>query len=261
MKIHFTKYQGTGNDFIVVDNREMKYRLQTSQIVALCDRHFGIGSDGLILIEPAQNDGEDFYMNFYNPDGSSSFCGNGSRCAVHFAASLGMIKDNCRFFAIDGPHEAYLTQNTIGVKMKNIHEIIQKAEHAFYLNTGSPHYVALVSDVEKLDLVKAALPLRHHEDFAPCGTNVNFIEQLSSQSIRMRTFERGVEAETLSCGTGVTAAALVFAKINNLHNEVKVDTRGGELSVSFEVNNNNEFFNIFLKGPAMSVFSGTIDIL
>jgi len=244
-----------------MDNREMKYRLQTHQIVALCDRHFGIGSDGLIMIQPAQNDGEDFYMNFYNPDGSSSFCGNGSRCAVHFAASLGIIEDSCRFSAIDGLHEAYIIQNTIGVKMNNVQEIIQKSDNAFYLNTGSPHYVALVSDVEKLDLVQAALPVRHHEDFAPGGTNVNFIEQLSPQGIRMRTFERGVEAETLSCGTGVTAAALVFAKINNLRSEVKVDTRGGKLSVSFEVNNHNEFFNIFLKGPAKSVFSGAIDIL
>jgi diaminopimelate epimerase len=261
VKIHFTKYQGTGNDFIVVDNREMKYRLQTSQIVALCDRHFGIGSDGLIMIEPPQKEGEDFYMNFYNPDGSSSFCGNGSRCAVHFASSLGIIESNCRFSAIDGPHEAYLNQSIIGVKMKNVHEIIQKGEHSFYLNTGSPHYVALVSSVEKLDLVQAALPVRHHEDFAPGGINVNFIEKLSAQDIRMRTFERGVEAETLSCGTGVTAAALVFAKMNNLHEEIRVETRGGELSVSFEVNDHNEFFNIFLKGPAKSVFSGVIDIL
>jgi diaminopimelate epimerase len=145
--------------------------------------------------------------------------------------------------------------------MKNVQTIIQKGDLAYYLHTGSPHYVALVTNVEQLNLIEAALPIRHHQDFVPGGTNVNFIELRSAQSVRMRTFERGVEAETLSCGTGVTAAALVFAKMNNIRDEVKVETRGGELSVSFEVNDQNEFFNIFLKGPATSVFSGTIEIL
>jgi diaminopimelate epimerase len=261
VSIEFTKYHGTGNDFIMIDNRDLRFDLNSQQIQHLCDRHFGIGSDGLILIEPPRHHGQDFYMNFYNPDGSSSFCGNGSRCAVKFASELGMIAESCSFAAIDGPHEATLSKNEIAVKMKDVYEIVHRGDGAYFLNTGSPHYVQIVRSVEQIDIHSEAKPIRYHEDFAPSGTNVNFIEKLSNNMIRMRTFERGVEDETLSCGTGVTAAAIVFAIHEQLDGEIQVHTRGGELAVSFDKNIKNHFSNIFLKGPAKKVFSGTISVL
>ncbi len=245
----------------MIDNRDLRVDLNSQQIQRLCDRHFGIGSDGLILIEPPRHQGHDFYMNFYNPDGSSSFCGNGSRCAVKFASELGLFSSSCIFAAIDGTHEAFLRGKEIAVKMKDVHEIIDRGRGTYFLNTGSPHYVEITKNVEQLDIHSKAKPIRYHEDFAPSGTNVNFIEEIATSKIRMRTYERGVEDETLSCGTGVTAAAIVYASHHQNHGEVSVITRGGELAVSFDKSSGNHFTNIFLKGPATRVFSGVIHIV
>ncbi len=245
----------------MIDNRDMRFDLNSQQIQRLCDRHFGIGSDGLIMIEPPRHQGQDFYMNFYNPDGSSSFCGNGSRCAVKFASELKMFSDSCTFAAIDGNHNATIDGDMIAVKMKDIFEIIERGGGAYFLNTGSPHFVKFMAGVERMDIHSEAKPIRYHEDYAPCGTNVNFIEKITKNTLRMRTFERGVEDETLSCGTGVTAAALVFALHEQMDGEIRVLTRGGELAVSFDKNANNHFTNVFLKGPATKVFSGSISDL
>lgn len=260
MTIAFEKYHGTGNDFIMIDNRLGTLSLSMYEVQQLCDRHFGIGSDGLILIEAPRNTGEDFYMNFYNPDGSSSFCGNGSRCAVMFAKNLGIERATFRFSAIDGPHEAQIEGDMVAVKMRDVVAVEQKSHETYFLHTGSPHAVVYVdNNLDTLDLASRALPIRHHQDYAPGGTNVNFVEALRSDAIRMRTFERGVEAETLSCGTGVTAAALVHGSINEKQ-QIEINTRGGVLHVRFEKKGASSFQNIFLIGPAQTVYSGHIHL-
>ena len=260
MTISFEKYHGTGNDFIMIDNRSGALKLSQEQVQFLCDRHFGIGSDGLILIESPQNAGEDFYMNFYNPDGSSSFCGNGSRCAVMYAKNLGIIRDTYKFSAIDGAHEAQVEDHLVAVKMRDVVSIENRGNESYFLHTGSPHVVAYVKDnLNELFLEAAALPIRHDSMYAPGGTNVNFIESLSPDAISMRTFERGVEGETLSCGTGVTAAALVHGSLNGKQ-QVEIKTKGGILQVRFQMSSPNTFQNIFLIGPAQSVYSGQIHL-
>lgn len=259
MVLPFFKYHGTGNDFILVDNRNGAFRPDAAVVRRLCDRHFGIGSDGLILIELPVKEGEDFYMNFYNPDGSSSFCGNGSRCAVKFAAALGIEKDRVRFSAIDGSHEAETDGEIVSVKMRDVREIITRPQEEYFLHTGSPHVVKMVQgDVNTHSLQEVALPVRHHKDFQPAGTNVNLVLEEHPGSIAMRTFERGVEDETLSCGTGVTAAALVHGFRHPGIQSVTVMTRGGELKVTFEQIIPGTFQNIYLSGPAVAVYSGHI---
>lgn len=260
MTIAFEKYHGTGNDFIMVDNRAGTIQLSPLQVQQLCDRHFGVGSDGLILIEEPKSSDEHFYMNFYNPDGSSSFCGNGSRCAVFFASKLGIRTDRFLFSAIDGRHEASIEGNLVSVKMRDVQSIQQVSANQFFVHTGSPHVIAYVSKgLSELALVEHALPIRHHEDYLPGGTNVNFIQQESNDRISIRTFERGVEDETLSCGTGVTAAALVHGAQHKM-NHISVASRGGNLEVKFEGNTTEGFRNIFLIGPAQAVYSGIIHL-
>lgn len=258
MEINFFKYQGTGNDFIMIDNRKREVSLTGGQIAFLCHRRFGIGADGLILLE--SEPGFDFRMVYYNSDGNqSSMCGNGGRCIVAFAKQLGLIADKARFSAIDGAHEATISSDGIvSLKMQDVKNI-EIGEDFFYLNTGSPHYVKLVENVESLDVFREGRQIRNSERFYEEGTNVNFMEK-QEEEVFVRTYERGVEDETYSCGTGVTAAALVAAikGISSGKNSCMVKTKGGTLEVSFEKVLEQNFYNIWLKGPAQLVFEGSV---
>ena len=257
MKVHFYKYQGTGNDFIIIDNRTGDYQLTTRQIVRLCDRKYGVGADGLILF---QNDPDhDFFMNFYNPDGSQSFCGNGSRCTVHFAQDLGVIRDKCSFRAIDGVHESTVSSEVFRIHMKDVQGIKQIEEFAYYLNTGSPHYVEFVDQLNEVSVFEEGRAIRYDSRFAPGGTNVNFVEIAAEGHIRVRTYERGVENETLSCGTGVTACALAYAHRSGFKGPIKVTSLGGDLQVLFEIKGSSAFHDIWLCGPSLFVFEGNME--
>lgn len=260
MEITFSKYQGTGNDFILFDNRNLDIPyLETSTIKKLCDRRFGIGADGLIIL--ATKEGYDFEMIYYNSDGNlSSMCGNGGRCVVRFAYDLGMHKNSYNFLAIDGLHEASIDlDNSIRLKMLDVKDF---EEHPGYsiLNTGSPHYVKFSRGVRHLDVKTDGYEIRHSKEFEENGINVNFVEVTGPYSIYVRTYERGVEDETLSCGTGVTAAALASAHNERGFNEVQVITNGGKLSVEFNKTDDKSFADIYLCGPAIFVFKGTVKI-
>lgn len=258
MKIAFYKYEGTGNDFIILDNRSNQYNLLSkTQIKFMCDRHFGIGADGLMLLNLSR--GFDFGMIYYNSNGGeSSMCGNGGRCLVKFAYDLGIHLMNYSFLAADGAHEAHFAEGGwIKLKMKDVHNITHHFGDAV-LDTGSPHYVKAVDNVRHFNLFEEGKNIRYSKEFKEKGINVNFV-QPEDGDIMVRTYERGVENETLSCGTGVTAAALVFAHNDNGFNRVEVQTLGGRLAVEFEKNNNN-FTNVWLCGPAAYVFKGEIEL-
>lgn len=256
--IEFYKYQGTGNDFVVVDNRSQKLDRTDKNIAQkLCDRKFGVGSDGLILIE--NHDEYDFEMIFFNPDGSQSMCGNGSRCAVKFAQFLGIIQNKTTFLSTDGVHDATIEGDIVRLSMQDVaqSEINTYPEH-FTINTGSPHYVIFASNIKDKDVKEEGATIRYSNEFAAEGINVNFVEKLSENKISVRTYERGVEDETLSCGTGVTACAIA----NVLHggiSPVQIETLGGQLSVEFELENGSAK-NIWLIGPAKNVFKGEIEL-
>lgn len=259
MQIQFYKYQGTGNDFILLDNRNKIYdALAHRQIIDLCHRRFGIGGDGLILLN--NKEGYDFEMKYYNCDGrEGSMCGNGGRCIVQFAYRLGIHKNFYHFIAADGLHEAEIDlAGIVRLKMGNVESLEVHSNH-YILDTGSPHYVKSVPDIMKVDVKAAGRMIRYEPKFAEKGINVNFIENLEEDEIFVRTYERGVEDETLSCGTGVTAAALVSAHNDNGFNRVEVKTMGGRISVEFDKIDENHFENIWLCGPATLVFSGTIE--
>jgi diaminopimelate epimerase len=244
MLINFLKYQGTGNDFILIDNREKIFSKDIGLIKHLCHRKFGIGSDGLILIE--KHSRLDFEMVFYNPDGSQSFCGNGSRCAVSFAKELGLFHSKASFQAIDGVHEAEIINGLVRLQMNPVHSF-EKHELGIFLDTGSPHLILERANVNEIDVVREGHTIRHQEKYHKQGVNVNFV-RYSNNGLEMRTYERGVENETLSCGTGVTAAAL-SAGLKGLPSPVQVTTAGGILTVEFEYNNHDVFTSIFLIGP------------
>ena len=260
MKIEFYKYQGTGNDFVIIDNREDKFNgLTQKQVSFICDRHFGIGADGLMLLNLKK--GYDFEMIYYNADGKpSTMCGNGGRCLVKFAYQMGIHRSTYKFIAIDGEHEAAINvDGSVALKMNDVKEV--KAYHEnWVLDTGSPHLIHFTDDVHGLDVFKKGREFRYNKDFEKNGINVNFIETTSKRDqIKVRTYERGVEDETLSCGTGVTASALVCAHNESGFNRVEVHTQGGELSVEFE--KSGDFYsNIWLIGPAEKVFEGTLEI-
>ncbi len=257
MNLPFFKYQGTGNDFVMVDQREVQYldRSNTEAIRSLCNRKFGIGADGLILLQNAE--GFDFEMVYFNADGrESTMCGNGGRCIAAFAKMLGIIEARCTFLAIDGPHEALVQQNGIvDLKMKDVSDI-ETGKGYFVLDTGSPHYVILVEDISDLNVVESGQAIRYADRFREKGINVNFVEK-TQNGIEVATYERGVEDETLSCGTGVVASAIAW----QLHNpfsakgEIAVKTKGGDLKVKLEKENGG-FKQIWLCGPAVEVFSG-----
>lgn len=261
MDIEFYKYHGAGNDFVMIDNRSNEFpkenRLEIVQ--KLCKRHFGIGSDGLILI---QEDNEfDFYMEFYNPDGSQSFCGNGSRCAVIFAFHLGMTNKECTFNSRHGINQGHIIDTTnVTLKMFDVSGI-EIGEGYHYLNTGSPHYNIYIENVDAVDLIPFARNIRYNDRFAEIGTNINIIQTLADDSIKVRTYERGVEGETLSCGTGVTACAISQLITNDKKaGIVKINTKGGDLSVEIGEINEGSVKGIKLTGPAEFVFKGEINV-
>lgn len=260
MELQFYKYQGTGNDFVLLDNRALQISLTTEQIRFLCDRRFGIGADGLMLLQPEP--GFDFRMVYFNSDGNqSTMCGNGGRCISAFAQKLGLIKDKCKFIAIDGPHEAHISeQGIVSLKMQDVKDI-EFNEDFIYLNTGSPHYVRTVNDLENYAVAEEGKKVRYNDRFKEEGTNVNFIEK-KENGLHVRTYERGVEDETLSCGTGVTASALVAALkgLSDAKNSCRIQTPGGELEVTFDKVLEKNFYNIWLKGPAEFVFEGRIEV-
>jgi diaminopimelate epimerase len=259
MNIEFYKYQGTGNDFVLLDNRNKQYdALTTKQVKHLCNRHFGIGADGLMLLNLL--DGYDFEMKYYNADGhESSMCGNGGRCIVRFAYDLGMDVPEYHFLAIDGPHLANIDDHKwVQLKMKDVRKVsLHRGD--LILDTGSPHYIRLVSDVMTLDVVDEGRRIRYSDDFEKKGINVNFVEQ-SNDYITVRTYERGVEDETLSCGTGVTASALISAHNEFGFNRIEVKTKGGHLAVEFDKTGDEHFENIWLCGPATRVFKGELTL-
>jgi len=254
--LEFFKYQGTGNDFVMIDNRDLQFPKDKEIIEKLCDRRFGIGGDGLILLE--NDPTEDFKMVYYNSDGNeSTMCGNGGRCIVAFAHFLDVFEDKTTFEAIDGKHEAEIQNGIIKLKMIDVNNI-KNIDNDFELNTGSPHYVKFVEKLKDYKVFENGNKIRNSASYCEEGINVNFVEELAEKEIFVRTYERGVEDETFSCGTGVTAAALVYLKGKN-QPSVQVKVLGGNLKVYAE-QHGETFKNIWLEGPAKQVFKGKINL-
>lgn len=257
MKLHFYKYQGAGNDFIMVDNRDLSFPKTNTQLINnLCNRRFGIGADGLILLEPSEN--EDFTMVYFNSDGNEgSMCGNGGRCIVAFAKQLNIIKNETTFNAIDGLHYATIENGIVSLKMIDVTEIEVSDKHAF-LNTGSPHHICFSDNINNINVKEIGAKIRYGAPYFESGTNVNFVEKIATDTFKVRTYERGVEDETLACGTGVTAVAIAAHNLNKTDtNAIKVEVLGGNLEVSFQkLKTNTPMY--FLKGPAQFVFEGNI---
>ena len=257
--MEFYKYQGTGNDFILIDDSLFSFPEEDYGFVkALCDRRFGIGADGLMLLRKHPN--YDFEMIYYNSDGNkSTMCGNGGRCIVAFSHFRGWIADKARFLAVDGPHSAELNDNQVTLSMIDV-KSVQEHKEGIYLDTGSPHLVKFIQDAEALDVKREGHTIRYSLQYAPAGTNVNFVEQISPEEITVRTYERGVEDETLSCGTGVVASAIAsFLRTNDAgissSASYNVNTPGGKLIVQFSYNfQKQEFTDVRLIGPAEQVF-------
>ncbi len=259
MQLEFHKYHGTGNDFILLDNRAGQISLSRDQVAALCHRRFGIGADGLMLLETAP--GMDFRMVYFNADGGeSSMCGNGGRCITAFARALGIVGEKASFIAIDGPHAAEISpEGNISLHMKDVAGIQHFPDHAL-LDTGSPHYVQWVEDVASVDVVNTGRNIRNLPQFAPGGLNVNFTARNADGSLQVRTYERGVEDETYSCGTGVTAAAIAASGSAIGAFRVKIGTPGGLLEASFIKHLPDAAHEVVLHGPAEFVFGGRIDV-
>ncbi|MCD0487041.1 diaminopimelate epimerase [Pedobacter sp. MC2016-14] len=261
MDIKFYKYQGAGNDFILIDQRELSSKnIDYNQIEKICNRRFGVGGDGLMFLKDHED--YDFEMLYFNADGKpGSMCGNGGRCIVAFAKFLGIIQSETNFLAVDGPHYAKISEegNWIELQMIDVEEI-SKDGTAFVLNTGSPHYVKEVTALNDMDVYTAGKNIRNNDTYKTEGINVNFIEN-KGDHLFVRTFERGVEDETYACGTGVTAVALSMAKQNEQQGHVitPIKVLGGDLRVEFDYNGHN-FSNVFLCGPAEQVFEGHINL-
>ncbi|WP_299111180.1 diaminopimelate epimerase [uncultured Winogradskyella sp.] len=258
MNMTFYKYQGTGNDFIMVDNRLQTIdKNNTKGIERLCDRRFGIGADGFILLENDEN--SDFKMVYYNADGNeSSMCGNGGRCIVAFAKFLGIIENETEFIAIDGLHNAKVNDGIVHLQMQDVSKIEEFEAHQF-LDTGSPHHVELVSGISNFEVKSNGEKIRYGAPYKEVGSNVNFVEQLDADNFAVRTYERGVEDETLSCGTGVTAVAIAMHKTGKTKsNQISLKTQGGQLKVTFN-NDDSGYNNIWLVGSAEQVFKGEIE--
>ena len=259
MELHFYKYQGTGNDFIMIDNRDYSFpKNNVALINKLCDRRFGIGADGLILLEPSTT--ENFTMVYYNADGNEgSMCGNGGRCLVAFAKQLKVIDSETTFNAVDGLHYATIKNGIVSLKMIDVTTVEETNTYSF-LNTGSPHHISFCDNVKSINVKELGAKIRYGAPYFEKGTNVNFAEQIANNSFKVRTYERGVEDETLACGTGVTAVAIAANKANKTtENNIKIEVLGGNLEVSFTKEGQN-YTNIFLKGPAQFVFEGNIKI-
>lgn len=271
MKIHFHKYQATGNDFVVVDNRKGAFSFTQAQIRQICDRRFGVGADGLMLIE--RHPELDFNLVYYNSDGSQSLCGNGSRAAVLMAAALGMVSGKtARFNAYDGIHDAELLEDGIVKLRMNDVDKVSLLQNDIFVNTGSPHFIRFTPGVRQYPVFEEGRRIRNDQRFQPGGTNVNFVEPLPNNELFVRTYERGVENETLSCGTGVTAAAIA-ASLRGYQSPVTIHTPGGKLKVEFNQSTSSStspaaaangqdgrFSDIFLIGPAKLVFEGDLEL-
>jgi len=258
MKYTFYKYHGAGNDFIILDNREKRIELSALQIAHMCHRHYGIGADGLMLLQTS--DSSDFHMVYYNSDGNeSTMCGNGGRCITTFAHSMGLIGTATSFSAIDGKHTAYIRNDgMIALHMQDVHEI-QHYDGYYILNTGSPHYVTWVDDVKGTDVFHLGRTIRNRKDFQPNGINVNFVQN-DTDGIWVRTYERGVEDETLSCGTGVTACAIAATFHQKGSFNITIHTPGGDLLVTFKKDSPTSAKDVVLTGPAAFVFKGEITL-
>ena len=260
MELEFYKYQGTGNDFVMIDNRSNIFPKENTQLVAhLCDRRFGIGADGLILLD---NDATtDFRMVYYNSDGNlSSMCGNGGRCLVAFAKKLNVIQNETTFMATDGLHYATVgADGIVSLQMIDVAEIKNTLDYSF-LNTGSPHHVQLVTDLEHYNVKENGAAIRYGDLYGQQGSNINFVKKIDDATFSLRTYERGVEDETLACGTGATAVAIAMSAIGQTDlNTIHLNVEGGKLAVSFDIED-GKYTNVFLKGPAEFVFKGTIQI-
>lgn len=259
MTIRFSKYQGAGNDFIMLDNRNGKYdSLTVDQIQWLCDRKFGIGGDGLIKIN--SHPSLDFEADYYNADGSKSFCGNGGRCAVAFCNDLGMNVSETTFSGYDGAHKATLSGKEIQLEMINVHEV-NTINEDFEIYTGSPHYIHFSKQIEGFDIYTYGRTIRYSDFYRTNGINVNVIEELADNELFVRTYERGVENETLACGTGVTACALAYAYKKNKTGNVLVNVKvmGGKLGVRFHYDG-TKFTHVWLIGPGTFVYDGKINV-
>lgn len=259
MEYTFYKYQGAGNDFILFDNRNLNFPKNNVNLYKqLCDRRFGVGADGLMLLENI--DGYDFKMVYFNSDGrESSMCGNGGRCIVRFAEYLGIVKSECRFLAVDGMHYAKISEKTIELQMIDVSSW-KVLGNDYEIHTGSPHYIRWVKELSKLDVYNEGRNIRYNEVYKNEGININFIEE-TVNGINVRTYERGVEDETLSCGTGVTACAMAYVLKHNQSGAQSVDinTPGGKLKVQFTLDSKG-FEQVFLVGPAEKVFQGQINV-
>ena len=257
MQLTFYKYQGTGNDFVMIDNRQEVFKKHDTKYIALiCDRRFGIGADGLILLE--KHSTCDFKMVYFNANGNeSSMCGNGGRCITAFAQFLGIIENEATFEAIDGLHKATIENGLVSLQMQDVNTIEKHASHVF-LDTGSPHHVQMENHLSDLDIKTVGRAIRFGEPYNDAGSNVNFVNKNTDANFSVRTYERGVEDETYSCGTGVTAVALAMHYIGETEkNSITLQTEGGELKVTFEKSNGG-YQNIWLIGPATQVFKGLI---
>lgn len=260
--LNFYKYQGTGNDFVMIDNRLQFFPKNNVELIRLlCDRKFGVGADGLILLE--NDSSSDFKMVYYNADGNeSTMCGNGGRCIVAFAKELGIIQNKTVFNAVDGLHKAHFEgHERVALQMINVakKDVVLK-ENAMFLFTGSPHHIEMVSDLKLLDVYNLGKEIRYSADYKPSGTNVNFVQQMSENTFKIRTYERGVENETLACGTGATAAAVsMHLAGKTTSNTVKILTEGGTLEVDFTFSEDT-YKDVMLIGPAKKVFKGKIEI-
>ena len=260
MTVEFTKYEGTGNDFLLLNNLNGQYDdLTILQIQKMCKRRFGIGADGLIKINKTSSAA--FYMDYYNADGSQSFCGNGARCAVHFAREIGIdVTQKIQFDAIDGIHEASITEDLVKLKMIDVDKIENRGD-SFVVYTGSPHYIKFTEDISSKHVISLGRNVRFSEEFREEGINVNLLKENSSNEIAIATYERGVEDETLSCGTGATACALVWDSVSkNESKEIKIKVKGGDLITQFERNPVGGYTNIYLIGPSTLVYNGTIEV-
>ena len=262
MTVDFYKYQGAGNDFVILDDRNNQLKLSTLQISKLCDRKFGIGADGLMILK--NHEGYDFSMTYYNSDGKEgSMCGNGGRCILAFSQRVGIHKNPLNFIATDGPHEGEIideqnNESMVRLKMADVSHF-ESTNNYYLINTGSPHYIQFTTELDSKNVFEEGKNIRNNDTFKNEGINVNFVEPYKNQ-LFVRTFERGVEDETLACGTGVTASVLAHAIKNNLiEGNVKIKTLGGNLSVSFK-KAGDTFKDIWLEGPATFVFKGNIEI-
>jgi diaminopimelate epimerase len=261
MKLHFYKYQGAGNDFILIDNRKNTVNHANPQLIKhLCDRRFGIGGDGIMFLQNRED--YDFEMIYYNADGQpSSMCGNGGRCIVAFAKYLGIIDSETNFLAVDGPHYAKISASGdwVSLQMIDVNEIINDGD-AYVLNTGSPHYIQMVEGLKEKNVYRDGYAIRNNDTYKAKGINVNFVEPVAGGYF-VRTFERGVEDETYACGTGVTAAALAMAKHNHQkgHIDTPIKVLGGDLNIRFDYDGET-FKDIFLEGPAVKVFEGDLEV-